>query len=435
MKRIRLSADPQTEREAVEALTAEIQRYDPAIEAAVRVILEDVRTEGDAAVQRYTREWDGTAPEALFVAPERIAAAGERLRRDLPALAEAFALAIDRIRSFHEHQTQSGYLVQDPIGAWMGQLVRPLARVGIYVPGGRAIYPSTVFMNVIPAQVAGVGEIVVATPPKENGEPAFIVLAACALLGVNRVLVAGGAQAVAALAYGTESVAPVDKITGPGNAYVACAKRLVYGRVDIDMIAGPSEVLVIADDSAKPHWVAADLLSQAEHDAEARAILLTPSKALADAVEKELERQVALLPKSAIAQESLRNNGTIVVVEDLTQAMRVSNAIAPEHLEIVTETPDAWLPYVQNAGSVFLGPYTPEALGDYIAGPNHTLPTGGTARFSSALGVDAFVKRTTVSRFSAEGFAALAESVCLMAREEELEAHARSVTIRMEEKA
>ncbi len=312
----------------------------------------------------------------------------------------------------------------------LGQRYTPLERVGVYVPGGTASYPSTVLMDVIPAKLAGVDEIVMATPPRPDGSIAPAILAAAGIAGVDRIFRMGGAQAVAALAYGTESVPRVDKIVGPGNIYVAEAKRKVYGQVDIDMIAGPSEILVLADGSSNPAWVAADLLSQAEHDRLASAVLVTDSRALAEAVAAELERQLALLPRQEIARASIEANGKIILTDSLEKAVRAANLIAPEHLELCVDDPFRLLGLVRNAGSVFLGRYAPEALGDYFAGPNHTLPTSGTARFSSPLSVDDFVKKSSFTYYTTEALAAEADQVALFARQEGLEAHARSALAR-----
>ena len=404
----------------------------PDVSRPVAEILAAVRQEGDAAVLRYCAAFDGM-PEgtALEVPAEEILAACDAVD---PALLKVMQEAAENIRAFHKRQLREGFVMSERNGVVLGQKVTPLARVGLYVPGGTASYPSTVLMDCIPAKLAGVPEVIMVTPAK-GGKIAPEILAAAAVAGVDRVFRAGGAQAVAALAYGTESIPRADKIVGPGNVYVAEAKRQVFGLVDIDMIAGPSEILILADGSCDARFVAADLLSQAEHDKNASAVLVTPSAALASAVQAELERQLALLPRAEIARASIENNGKIILVPTLDAGIAIANEIAPEHLELSVDDPFALLGKVQNAGSIFLGKYCPEALGDYFAGPNHTLPTGGTARFSSPLSVDDFVKRSQFSYYTPEALAAAGKKVARFAQAEGLDAHAESVLVRLSEEA
>lgn len=404
----------------------------PDVSRPVAEILAAVRQEGDAAVLRYCAAFEGM-PEgtALEVPAEEILAACDAVD---PALLKVMQEAAENIRAFHKRQLREGFVMSERNGVVLGQKVTPLARVGLYVPGGTASYPSTVLMDCIPAKLAGVPEVIMVTPAK-GGKIAPEILAAAAVAGVDRVFRAGGAQAVAALAYGTESIPRADKIVGPGNVYVAEAKRQVFGLVDIDMIAGPSEILILADGSCDARFVAADLLSQAEHDKNASAVLVTPSAALASAVQAELERQLTLLPRAEIARASIENNGKIILVPTLDVGIAIANEIAPEHLELSVVDPFALLGKVQNAGSIFLGKYCPEALGDYFAGPNHTLPTGGTARFSSPLSVDDFVKRSQFSYYTPEALAAAGKKVARFAQAEGLDAHAKSVLIRLSEEA
>ncbi|MBQ2992015.1 MAG: histidinol dehydrogenase [Clostridia bacterium] len=395
----------------------------------VRAIIEDVAQKGDEALKAYAERFDGAKLETLAVTDDEMDAA----LAEIPgALRRAMEKAAENIRAFHSAQVREGFCIRRPDGTYMGQKVTPIEKVGLYIPGGTASYPSTVFMNAIPAQIAGCSEIVMVSPPNREGKIAAPILAAAKMAGVTRVFKAGGAQAVAALAYGTQSIPKVDKIVGPGNAYVAEAKRQVFGRVNIDMIAGPSEILVIADGTCNPAYVAADLLSQAEHDALACAVLVTDSMALAEAVSDEVERQLALLPREEIARKAIEKNSQIIVTDDLLAAVEAANALAPEHLELCMDDPERYLPYVRNAGSVFMGKYCPESLGDYIAGPNHTLPTSGTARFSSPLSVDDFIKKTQYTYFTKEALSDLAEDIAVFARAEGLEAHARAALIRME---
>lgn len=393
----------------------------PEIELSVREILTEVKTKGDTALKRYTRLYDGHKLPIKVDITAQPYQPQEQIDR-------ALKVAIDRIRIFHRHQLEKSWTIKEK-GAVLGQIITPLKRVGVYVPGGKASYPSTVLMNVIPAQVAGVKEIALCVPTPQ-GEFNPVVMRAIQMLGITEVYRIGGAQAIAAMAYGTESIKKVDKIVGPGNIYVATAKRMVFGEVDIDMIAGPSEILIIADGSAEPMLVAADMLSQAEHDEAASSILITDSRDLANKVKTELQRQLHRLPKMAIAQRALKDYGAIIVVEGIEEAAAIANEIAPEHLEIITERPRMVLPLIKNAGAIFLGKWSPEPLGDYCAGPNHTLPTGGTARFSSPLGTYDFLKRSSLIDFTEEGFLRLAPIVEGLATLEGLEAHAETVRVR-----
>ena len=395
----------------------------------VRAILADVAQNGDAALIAYGEKFDGAKLTCLQVSEAEIDAAMAAIP---PSLKKAMETAAANIRVFHSAQKREGFCIQNPDGTYMGQKVTPIEKVGLYIPGGTASYPSTVFMNAIPAQIAGCSEIVMVSPPNREGKIAAPILAAAKMAGVTKVFKVGGAQAIAALAYGTQSVPKVDKIVGPGNAYVAEAKRQVFGRVNIDMIAGPSEILVVADGTCNPAYVAADLLSQAEHDALACAVLVTDSMALAEAVSDEVERQLSLLPREAIARKAIEGNSQIIVTDDLLCAVEAANELAPEHLELCVDDPENYLPYVRNAGSVFMGKFCPESLGDYIAGPNHTLPTSGTARFSSPLSVDDFIKKTQYTYYTRESLAKVADDIAVFARAEGLEAHARAALIRME---
>lgn len=394
---------------------------------AVNEIIRDVAQNGDSALISYARKFDRAELTSLEVPAKEMDAALASVPDDLLA---AMQTAAENIRAFHSMQLREGFRLERPDGVYMGQKITPIEKVGLYIPGGTASYPSTVFMNAIPAKLAGCSLIVMVSPPNETGTIPAPILAAAKLAGVDRVFRAGGAQAIAALAYGTETIPKVDKIVGPGNAYVAEAKRQVFGRVAIDMIAGPSEILVVADETANPAFVAADLLSQAEHDRLATAVLLTTSRSLAENVNEELERQLKTLPREEIARVSLENNGKILVLDDVMAAVELANALAPEHLELCVAEPERYLAYVKNAGSVFLGNDCPEALGDYLAGPNHTLPTSGTARFSSPLGVDDFVKKTQYTYFPSQALAQLSEKIAVFARTEGLEAHARAALIR-----
>lgn len=394
--------------------------------AVVQEILDNVKEQGDAALIDYTAQFDGAEIAAIRVSEEEITAGMAKVD---PAFLQVLQRAKANISEFHEKQVTQGFMLTRN-GAVMGQRVLPLAKVGVYVPGGTAAYPSTVLMNVIPAKIAGVQKIVLVTPPLQDGSVNPAILAAAKVAGVDEIYRIGGAQAVAALAYGTESVPQVDKIVGPGNIYVAAAKRLVYGTVDIDMIAGPSDVLIVADETANPVHVAADLLAQAEHDVNAQAILVTTQRSLAEATQKEVAQQTAQLPRKAIIEQSIAKNGKIILVENLERALVVANEIAPEHLELAVADPFAWLDQVENAGSVFLGHNTPEVLGDYLAGPNHTLPTERTARFYSPLSVDDFVKHSQYLYYGEAAMKAVAEDVILFAETEGLGGHANSIRLR-----
>ena len=399
------------------------------VSAAVDAVLDTVRREGDAALKRYTNRFDGADLEDLRVSQAELDGAWNALAPDFVRTLE---LAAENIHRFHEQQVHQNFVLTDRPGIVMGQRYTPIEKVGICVPSAPAAFPSTILMNVIPAKIAGVREIVVVTPPDKNGAIGAEALAAAKIAGADKIFKIGGAQAVAALAFGTESVPKVDKIVGPGGIFVATAKRKVFGRVAIDMIAGPSEILVVADGKSDPAWVAADLLSQAEHDVLASPVLVTDSRELAQAVQGEVERQLALLPRQEIARRAVDDNGKIIVTGDLEKAVEAVNLIAPEHLELCVDDPFALLPLVKNAGSIFLGRSAPEALGDYFAGPNHTLPTSGTARFSSPLSVDDFVKKSSFLYYDQSALAPVAERIADFARREGLEAHARSVLIRTE---
>lgn len=395
----------------------------------VSEIIDKVINEKDDALLELTLKFDGVklAKSDLKVSENEIEEAYELIDKKI---LEYLKLASKRIWDFHSKQRLNSWFEPDENGTILGQLVLPVERVGVYVPGGKAAYPSSVLMNVVPAKVAGVKEIVMVTPPDSNGKINPYVLVAARETGVNEIYKVGGAQAIAALAYGTETVKAVDKITGPGNIYVTLAKKLVYGDVDIDMLAGPSEILVIADENASAAYIAADMLSQAEHDEIAASMLITPCVELADKVKVKLEEQLQTLPKRAIAEKALKNRGVIIIVNDLNEAFDIANKIAPEHLEILVQNPFDWIGKVRHAGSVFLGEYSPEPVGDYIAGPNHVLPTSGTARFYSGLNVDAFVKKTTIISFSKTTFEKLKESIINLAEVEGLTAHANAVRVR-----
>ncbi len=399
------------------------------VQKIVSDIISDVRARGDAALFDYCERFDRVKLDRLEVTADEIDAAMWEME---PAFIETLETAAQNIRQFHEKQVRSSFIITEREGVVMGQKVTPLDRVGLYVPGGTAAYPSTVLMDAIPAKIAGCGEIVITTPPGKDGRVNPAILAAAKVAGVDRVFKVGGAQAIAALAYGTETVPCVDKIVGPGNAFVAEAKKQVFGRVAIDMIAGPSEILIVADQKSDPVHVAADLLSQAEHDRLASAVLVTDSMALAEAVRDEVERQVRALPRVDIAAASIDKNGKIIVADDLDQAIEIANDLAPEHLELHVDNPFDYLDKVRHAGSIFMGRNCPEALGDYLAGPNHTLPTGGTARFYSPLSVDDFVKKSQYTYFTRDALAAVRDQIALFARKEGLEGHARSVLKRFE---
>lgn len=398
---------------------------------AVTEIIKNVRAKGDAALFEYCERFDKVKLEALEVTAEEIDEAFDLVE---PEFIEILREAKENIYAFHSRQVRNSFLINDKDGVVIGQKVIPIEKVGLYVPGGTAAYPSSVLMNAVPAKIAGCAQIVMVTPPSRDGKVNPAILAAAKVAGVDRIFKVGGAQAVAALAYGTESVPAVDKIVGPGNAFVAEAKKQVFGRVAIDMIAGPSEILVIADNTCKPQYVAADLLSQAEHDKNATAVLVTDSRELAQAVAAELEVQIAQLARAEIARTSVDNNGKIIITESIDEAIEVANGLAPEHLEICVDEPFKYLDKIKNAGSVFMGKYCPEALGDYFSGPNHTLPTSGTARFSSPLSVDDFVKKTQFSYYTEDALARVARKVEFFANKEGLGAHAKSAVIRIEDK-
>lgn len=399
--------------------------FEDDVQRTVRKIIADVQKNGDRAVKKYTEKFDSLKLTRLAVSAKEIEAAA--IKTDGKFI-KALKLSAARIRAFHELQKERSWQFSKD-GITLGQIIRPLERVGVYVPGGKAAYPSTVLMNVIPAQVAGVKEIALCVPTPDGRINPYVA-AAIKLLGVKEVYRIGGAQAVAALAYGTATINKVDKIVGPGNIYVAVAKKIVFGEVGIDMIAGPSEILIIADSTADPSYIASDLLSQAEHDEMASSILVTDSLKLAETVKKNLAGQIEKLRRKEIARKSLNKYGAIVITKNLDRAADIANQIAPEHLEIMTRTPSKILPLIRNAGAVFLGKWTPEPMGDYAAGPNHTLPTGGTARFSSPLGVYDFVKRTSLLDFSRAGFMGLADTVEIFADVEGLEAHGNTVRVR-----
>ncbi len=415
-------------------LRREVEYGSPEQNAAVKQIVQDIKNEGDLALLRYTAQFDRTelTTERLRVTDEELQAAYAHVE---PSFIEAITQAAHNIRQFHQKQKRNSWMDLQPDGSLLGQIIRPLKRVGVYVPGGKAAYPSSVLMNVIPAQVAGVPEIVMVTPPATGGregiDPYILVTAAEA--GVTEIYRIGGAQAIAALAYGTETIEPVDKICGPGNIYVALAKREVYGIVDIDSIAGPSEIVVLADEQANPAYVAADLLSQAEHDEMASAILVTDSRELADKVSAEVQRQLETLPRREIAAASVESYGAVILTDTLDEGITVVNRLAPEHLEIMVEQPMNILGRIENAGAIFLGPYSSEPVGDYFAGPNHIIPTNGTARFSSPVDVDDFIKKSSMIYYSKEALLANGGTIMELARHEGLEGHARAIEIRLEQ--
>lgn len=398
------------------------------VEEVVKDIVADVAQNGDEALIRYNQQFDGIHVEQLAVSDEMI---DEAFAAIDPQILSALQKAKANIESYHLQQVEKGFEDQPSTGVIRGQLIRPLERVGVYVPGGTAAYPSSVLMNVVPAKIAGVSEIVMITPPQETYHPAILV--AAKLAGVDKIYQVGGAHGIAALAYGTESIPKVDKITGPGNIYVATAKKLVYGLVGIDMIAGPSEIGVIADETANPVYVAADLLSQAEHDKLARAILVTNSAKLAQQVEQEIERQLESLPRKEIAAASIADNGRIILTETVDEMFELMNLVAPEHLEIAMENAYEYLPFVKHAGSIFLGHFTSEPIGDYFAGTNHVLPTSGTSRFYSALGVHDFIKRIQFIQYSKEAVQEASQAITTLAYSEGLAAHARAIEVRNEE--
>ena len=413
-----------------EILNRDIQAEED-VGAAVDAVLANVKANGDAALRDYTKQFDGVLLDNLQVSEAEMETAWGSVE---PDFLKTLEMAAENIRRFHEQQVHRDFVLTDKPGIVMGQRYTPIEKVGICVPSSPVAFPSTILMNVIPARIAGVREIILVTPPAQDGSISAEALAAAKIAGADKIFKVGGAQAVAALAYGTESIPRVDKIVGPGGIFVATAKRKVFGQVAIDMIAGPSEILVVADGKSDPRWVAADLLSQAEHDVLASPVLVTDSRELAEMVQTELEVQLARLPRRQVARKSVDDNGKIILTDDLDKAVEVVNLIAPEHLELCVDDPFAMLPQIRNAGSIFLGRYTPEALGDYFAGPNHTLPTSGTARFSSPLSVDDFVKKSSFLYYNQEALAPVAERIADFAQREGLYAHGQSVTVRCADK-
>ncbi len=423
--------DEQTTRAFVEQLMARAGEKDRKVDAIVADILENVRQNGDAAVKAYTEKFDGKAPEKLEISREEIK---ELMKQCEPNFLEALERAAENIRDFHKRQKQQSWLDTKANGVILGQRVRGLARAGIYVPGGTAAYPSSVLMNAIPAKIAEVGEIIMVTPPGKNGMPNPDIMAAAYVAGVDRVFLVGGAQAVAALAYGTETIPKVDKIVGPGNIFVATAKKHLYGTVDIDMIAGPSEILIVADETADPEFLAADLMSQAEHDVMASAILLTTSKEIAEQTIQAIYRQVETLERREIIEKSLDDFGAVIVCETMDEAVEFANDLAPEHLELCAKNPLEYIGRLDNCGSLFLGNYAPEPLGDYYAGPNHVLPTSGTARFFSPLSVDSFVKKSSFIYYTEDALRDAHDDIVKLAETEGLTAHANAIKVRFPEK-
>lgn len=420
-------ADGVCERRLIEQLKQRSGEIDRSVTAAVTEILDQVRLYGDTAVREYTMKFDGSVPENAEVPKGALDAALEACDQKF---VYALYRAADNIRDFHARQKQQSWLEPGADGVILGQRIRALHRVGIYVPGGTAAYPSSVLMNAIPAKIAGVKEIIMVTPPQKDGKPNPDILAAAKIAGVDRVFLMGGAQAVAALAYGTETVPNVDKIVGPGNIYVATAKKLLYGTVDIDMIAGPSEILVVADETANPKFLAADLMSQAEHDKMASAILLTTSTTVANKTVEELEHQMQTLSRREIIEQSLTDFGAIIVCNSINEAVDFANELAPEHLEMAVQNPLEYIGRIDNAGSVFLGQYSPEPLGDYFAGPNHVLPTSGTARFFSPLSVDSFIKKSSFIYYTQDALSKAKDDIIKLAETEGLTAHANSIQVR-----
>lgn len=420
-------ADGVSERELINQLKARSGEIDRKVTSAVTDILNNVKQNGDDAVREYTLKFDGHMPSKFEISREEIDSSPDKCDRDFIL---ALYKAADNIRDFHARQEQQSWLEPKQNGVILGQRIRGLKRVGVYVPGGTAAYPSSVLMNVIPAKIAGVKEIVMVTPPQKDGTANPDILAAAKIAGVDRVFLIGGAHAVAALAYGTQSVPKVDKIVGPGNIFVATAKKLLYGTVDIDMIAGPSEILIVADKSANPKFLAADLMSQAEHDKMASAILLTTSEETANETAKELSRQMQTLERRDIIEQSLNDFGAIIVCKDISEAVDFANELAPEHLELAVENPMEYIGRVDNAGSVFLGHYSPEPLGDYFAGPNHVLPTSGTARFFSPLSVDSFIKKSSFIYYTEPALSEAKDDIIKLAETEGLTAHANSIKVR-----
>ncbi len=424
-----IKADGKNEVEFLSKIEERSRNTNNDVTAVVTEIINNVRENGNKAVREYTIKFDGKAPENFEVSKDEIMSAVAECE---PKFIVTLKKAADNIRDFHSRQKQQSWLTTKDNGVIMGQRVRGLARVGLYVPGGTAAYPSSVLMNAIPAKIAGVGEIIMVTPPMKDGKPNPNIMAAAAIAGVDRVFLMGGAQAIAALAYGTESVPKVDKIVGPGNIFVATAKKLLYGNVDIDMIAGPSEILVLADETANPKFLAADLMSQAEHDKLASAIMVTTSESLAEETVSQIERQIQMLSRKDIIEASLTNYGVIIVCDTMEKAVEMANQLAPEHLEVCCDNPLEYIGKLDNAGSVFLGNYSPEPLGDYFAGPNHVLPTSGTARFFSPLSVDSFVKKSSFIYYTENALEKDKEDIMRFAETEGLTAHANSIGVRFE---
>lgn len=420
-------ADGVSEKRLLDTLKARSGEIDRTVTASVTEILDNVRRFGDTSVREYTMKFDGSVPEQAEVPASALE---EAVKTCDSELIYALYKAADNIRDFHRRQKQQSWLEPKPDGVILGQRVRALRRVGLYVPGGTAAYPSSVLMNAIPAKIAGVEEIIMVTPPRKDGTANPDILAAAKIAGVDRVFLMGGAQAVAALAYGTQTVPQVDKIVGPGNIYVATAKKLLFGTVDIDMIAGPSEILIVADETANPKFLAADLMSQAEHDKMASAVLLTDSERIAARTVEELERQMQALSRRDIIEASLRDFGAVIICDSIAQAVDIANSIAPEHLEMAVREPLEYIGRIDNAGSVFLGQYAPEPLGDYFAGPNHVLPTGGTARFFSPLSVDSFIKKSSFIYYTEDALRKAKDDIVKLAETEGLTAHANAVKVR-----
>jgi histidinol dehydrogenase len=423
-----ISTDSASREEVRTILRRSLTLEDAETESRVRAILNEVASRGDDALREYTARFDGVQLTHLEVTSEELHRAQAEVSTPV---AEALQLAAERIRRFHEHQKRTSWFEADERGGLVGQMVTPLRRVGVYVPGGLAVYPSSVLMCAIPAQVAGVEEIILCTPPRKDGTVHPLVLMAAQQSGVSRIFKVGGAQAVAAMAYGTQSIPAVDKIVGPGNIYVTVAKKLVYGMVGIDMLAGPSEVCILADDTADPRYVAIDMLTQAEHDIHTAAFLITPSRSLAQAVQEEIEKTVAGLPRQDILRQTLAQNGGIVLTRDMEEAVELANLCAPEHLALMVAEPWRYLPLIRCAGAVMMGAYSPQSLGDYVAGPSHTLPTSGTARYASPLNVDDFVKKTSVVCFTRDALQQVAGAIETLAAVEGLEAHLLAVKRRL----
>ena len=425
-------ADGVAEKELLNSLRQRSGETDKKVTASVTEILDNVKSRGDEAVREYTMKFDGRCPEQMEVTRAQME---EAVAEADPRFVEALRNAMENIREFHSRQKQQSFIDARSNGVMMGQRIRGLKRVGLYVPGGTAAYPSSVLMNAVPAKIAGVEEVIMVTPPLKDGTANPDILVAAALAGVDRIFLMGGAQAVGALAYGTETIPKVDKIVGPGNIFVATAKRILYGVVDIDMIAGPSEILVMADSTANPKFLAADLMSQAEHDVLASSILLTTDRAIAEQTLEELVRQMEKLSRKDIIEKSLRDYGAMIVCRSVDEMVELANELAPEHLEVMMDNPMAYLGRLDNAGSVFLGQYAPEPLGDYYAGPNHVLPTSGTARFFSPLGVDSFIKKSSYIYYTEEALRAAHDDIVCIAEREQLTAHANSIKVRFESEA